>query len=62
MRGQEMKVKLNKPARVNCLPGEVEVTEAEYERLQLLNLVDLPIEKETRETPEAKTQRTTRKK
>lgn len=55
-----MKVKLNRPARVNALPGEVEVTEAEYTRLQLLGLVDL--EKETREIPEQKVQKTTRKK
>lgn len=57
-----MKVKLNKPAMVKCLPGEIEVSEAEYERLQLLDLVDLPIEKETREIPEEKVKRTTRKK
>lgn len=57
-----MKVKLNKPARVNCLSGEIEVTEAEYERLQLLNLVEPLIEKETREIPEEKVKRTTRKK
>ena len=57
-----MKVKLNKPAMVKFLPGEIEVTEAEYERLQLLDLVDLPIEKETREIPEEKVKRTTRKK
>ncbi len=57
-----MKVKLNKPAMVRCLPGEIEVTEEEYTRLQLLGLVDLPLEKETREIPEAKQQKTTRKK
>ena len=57
-----MKVKLNKPAMVRCLPGEIEVTEEENTRLQLLGLVDLPLEKETREIPEAKTQKTTRKK
>lgn len=55
-----MKVKLNKPAMVKCLPGEIEVTEAEFERLQLLDLVE--IEKETREIPEEKVKRTTRKK
>jgi hypothetical protein len=47
---------------VKCLPGEIEVDEAEYTRLQILNLVDLPIEKETREIPEEKVKRTTRKK
>lgn len=57
-----MKVKLNKPAMVRCLPGEIEVTEEENARLQLLGLVDLPLEKETREIPEAKQQKTTRKK
>lgn len=57
-----MKVKLNKPAMVRCLPGEIEVTEEENARLQLLGLVELPLEKETREIPEAKTQKTTRKK
>ena len=57
-----MKVKLNKPAMVKCLPGEIEVTEEENTRLQLLGLVDLPLEKETREIPEAKQQKTTRKK
>lgn len=57
-----MKVKLNKPAMVKCLPGEIEVSEAEYERLQLLDLVDLPIEKETRENPEKEIKKTTRKK
>lgn len=57
-----MKVKLNKPAMVRCLPGEIEVTEEENTRLQLLGLVDLPLEKETREIPEAKQQKTTRKK
>ena len=57
-----MKVKLTKPAMVRCLPGEIEVTEEEITRLQLLGLVDLPLEKETREIPEAKQQKTTRKK
>lgn len=55
-----MKVKLIKPARVNALPGEVEVTEQEFIRLQLLSLCE-PL-KETRETPEREVKKTTRKK
>ena len=39
-----MKVKLNKPVMVRCLPGEIEVTRQEYERLLLLGAVE-PIEK-----------------
>lgn len=35
-----MKVKLNKPAMVRCLPGEIEVTQQEYERLLLLGAVE----------------------
>lgn len=35
-----MKVKLNKPAMVRCLPGEIEVTRQEYERLLLLGVVE----------------------
>lgn len=53
-----MKVKVIKPARVNALPCEVEVTESEAERLFLLGLAE-PVLK--RETPE-KAVRTTRKK
>lgn len=55
-----MKVKINKPARVNLLSGEIEVSEAEFHRLMLLNLIDIP--KETREHPEAKVEKATRKK
>lgn len=55
-----MKVKINKPARVNLLSGEVEVTESEFARLKLLGLC--VEEKETRELPEAKIEKTTRKK
>lgn len=57
-----MKIKLNRPAVVRCLPCEIEVDETEYARLQILNLVDLPNDKEEREIPEAKTQKITRKK
>ncbi len=57
-----MKVKLNKAARVNCLPGIVEVSESEFARLKLLNLCEPLAEKETREIPEAKVEKTTRKK
>lgn len=35
-----MKVKLNKPCRVNLLSGEAEVTEVEYNRLKLLGVID----------------------
>lgn len=56
-----MKVKLIRPARVNCLPGEVEVSEAEYSRLQLLCLCEPLIEKKAKEIPE-KEVRETRKK
>ena len=57
-----MKVKLTKPARVFCLPGEIEVTEQEYQRLRILNIVEVPIEKETREIPEKAVKKETRKK
>lgn len=39
-----MKVTITKPIRLNCLCGEVEVTQQEYERLLLLGAVD-PTEK-----------------
>ena len=54
-----MKVKIDKPARVNILSGEVEVTEQEYQRLMLLGFVAkkeervIPEAVEVRETPEA---------
>lgn len=35
-----MKVKITRPIRVNCLSGEVEVTQQEYERLLLLGAVE----------------------
>lgn len=57
-----MKVKLNKPARVNALPGEIEVSEAEYRRLQLLCLCEPLIEKKAKETPEKAVAKETRKK
>ena len=57
-----MKVKLIRPARVMCQPGEIEVTEFEYNRLQLLCLVEPLMEKETRETPEKAVKKETRKK
>ena len=57
-----MKVKLIRPARVFALPGEIEVSEQEFVRLQILSLVELPTEKETRETPEREVKKTTRKK
>lgn len=53
-----MKVKITKPIRVNCLCGEVEVTEQEYERLLVLGVIDSV---EVRETPEVE-KKTTRKK
>jgi len=43
-----MKVKITRPIRVNCLSGEVEVTQQEYERLQRMGA----IETEARQTPE----------
>lgn len=58
-----MRVTIKKPVRVNCLSGEVEVTELEYSRLVLLDAVEAekPVfEKEVKETPE-KEKRTTRK-
>lgn len=60
-----MRITINKPVRVNCLSGEVEVTEQEYNRLMLLNVIEekaeMPVfEKESKETPE-KEKRTTRK-
>lgn len=42
-----MKVKINKPCRVNLLSGEVEVTKEEADRLFLLGLAQ-PEERETR--------------
>lgn len=57
-----MKVKLIRPARVNCLPGEIEISETEYARLQILNIVEPLIEKEIREIPEKEIKKTTRKK
>ena len=53
-----MKVRIDKPCRVNLLSGEVEVSETEYKRLMILGLVSKTAEKET---PEEKTQKTTRK-
>lgn len=44
-----MKVILKHPVRVNALSGEVEVTREEFERLLILNAVEVA---ETRETPE----------
>ena len=55
-----MKVKINKPAVVSILSGVIEVTDLEFERLKILGLIDE--EKETREIPEAKIEKTTRKK
>ena len=57
-----MKVKITKPIRVNCLSGDVEVTDQEYQRLLLLEAVEPAIEKKSIETPEAVEPRTTRKK
>ncbi len=51
-----MKVRITRPIRVNCLSGEVEVTQQEYERLKRMGA----IETEAREIPEVK-KRTTRK-
>ena len=51
-----MKVKITRPCRVNILSGEVEVSDQEYGRLQLLGLIDT----EKRETPEIE-KRVTRK-
>ena len=51
-----MKVIITRPARVNILSGEVEVTPDEFNRLVLLGLAEV---KEVRETPEVK--KTTRK-
>lgn len=52
-----MKVKITRPIRVNILSGEVEVTEQEYNRLLVLNAIEVA---EEREIPE-KQKRTTRK-
>ena len=52
-----MKVKITKPCRVNLLSGEVEVTEQEFHRLQILGLIDTV---EKKEIPEVK-EKTTRK-
>ena len=52
-----MKVKLKRPIRVNCLSGEVEVTQQEYERLLRMGAIEVADE---REIPE-KQKRTTRK-
>lgn len=49
-----MKVKITRPIRVNCLSGEVEVTQQEYERLQRMGAIDI----EARQTPEIKTKQT----
>lgn len=49
-----MKVKITRPIRVNCLSGEVEVTQQEYERLQRMGAIDT----EARQTPEIKTKQT----
>lgn len=54
-----MKIRITKPIRVNCLSGEVEVTESEFNRLVLLNAVELV--KEQREIPEKAIERKTRK-
>lgn len=35
-----MKVKITRPIRVNCLSGEVEVTQQEYERLQRMGAIE----------------------
>ncbi len=53
-----MKVKLTRPIRVNCLGGEVEVNEQEYERLLVMDAIETI---EVRETPEVE-KKTTRKK
>ena len=47
-----MKVRITKPTRVNCLSGEVEVTDVEYNRLKLFGVVEPIIEKQAIETPE----------
>lgn len=49
-----MKVKINKPCRVNLLSGEIEVTKAEADRLFLLGLAE-PEERETRIITEKET-------
>lgn len=53
-----MKVKITKPTHVYVLPCEVEVNEAEAHRLLMVGVAE-PCE--TREAPEEKVQRTTRK-
>lgn len=61
-----MRVTITKPMRVNCLSGEVEITEQEYKRLLILNAIEEKAEKpflnekESIETPE-KEKRITRK-
>ena len=57
-----MKVKITKPIRVNCISGECEVTEQEYNRLLLLNAVEPLVEKKTVEKPESAIEKQTRKK
>ena len=62
-KGKNMKVKITKPIRVNCLSGDVEVTDQEYQRLLLLEAVEPAIEKKSIEIPEKAVEpRTTRKK
>ena len=47
-KGKSMKVRINKPCRVNILSGEVEVTEQEANRLLTMSLIDSLEERETR--------------
>lgn len=58
-RGKNMKVKITKPTRVNLLSGEVEITDQEYARLQLLGAVEPMIEKKKIEIPETKIEKKT---
>lgn len=58
-RGKNMKVKITKPTRVNLLSGEVEISDQEYARLQLLGAVELMIEKKKIEIPETKIEKKT---
>lgn len=54
-----MKVKITRPIRVNALAGEVEVSEQEYNRLVVLNAIEVV---EVRETPEIEKKTTRRAK
>lgn len=49
-----MKVKINKPCRVNVLSGDVEVSRQEFDRLSMLGLIEKAEPKAEKKEPKKK--------